>query len=42
VSNECLKKFFTTAEDRRKVALKYADFSSKANNYDSFNSIEDR
>nr|KYP38813.1 hypothetical protein KK1_039915 [Cajanus cajan] len=40
--NKCLKKLFTTAEERRKVSLEYADFSSKAHNFASFDSIEDR
>jgi len=37
-----LKKFLATSKERRKVALEYADFSSKSNNFNSFDSIGDR
>ncbi|RDX92648.1 hypothetical protein CR513_25186, partial [Mucuna pruriens] len=40
--NKCLKKIFTTAKERKKFAHEHANFSSKANNFASFNSIEDR
>ncbi|XP_058775440.1 uncharacterized protein LOC131649701 [Vicia villosa] len=40
--NNCFRKLFKTVKERKKVKIEYANFSSKSNSFDSFDSIEDR
>ncbi|KAK7316614.1 hypothetical protein RJT34_00206 [Clitoria ternatea] len=40
--NKCLKRYFPTAEERRKIFLEFSKFSSCAGDFASFDSIEDR
>lgn len=39
---KCLKKFFPNIEDRTKVNLEYANFSTKGGDFAEFDSIHDR
>ena len=40
--NKCLRRYFPDPEDRKKVSIEFSRFSSAADVFSNFDSIEDR
>lgn len=40
--NKCLKRYFPHDEERKQIYVEFSNFSSRADDFASFDSIEDR